>query len=732
MKLIIVESPTKAKTIAKFLGSAYRLESSFGHIRDLPAKELGIDIENNFTPKYIIPDKSKKKVAELKKLAQSADLVVLASDDDREGEAIAWHLVQALSLKEGQYQRIVFHEITSEAISGALKEPRGINLNLVDAQQARRVLDRLVGYKLSPFLWKKVLRGLSAGRVQSVAVRLVVEKEREIQAFIPQEYWDLNAYFKKDKLDFSAKLLKIDQKSLDKFYFKNESDISKIVQNLKGASFSVAKIEAKEGSKNPLPPFITSTLQQAANNRLGFSAKQTMMIAQKLYEKGFITYMRTDSFNLSDKFRQEAKQYLRDNLGDKYLSSGKGVFKNKNKKAQEAHEAIRPTSALLTAENLGSKLDRNQSRLYQLIWQRAIASQMSPAILDTVAIDISAGQYLFRANGQRVKFKGYLEVYPEKVSENDLPNLELKELLTLKKLEPDQHFTQAPARYSDASLVKELEKHGIGRPSTYAPTIATIIDRNYVQRDDKKRLFPTDIAYIVNDVLVEHFPNIVNYKFTAEMENDLDRISLGEKKWQPVVNDFWQDFSKNLEKKEKELDKESLVPAEESDEICELCGAKMLVKIGRYGKFLSCSDYPKCKSIKSLKSKDVESEDNPELLNLKEKLQGETCDLCGAEMIVRSGRFGYFLGCSQYPKCKGIKNIDPKGEKEIEVDCPLCGQGKIVKKFSRRGPFYACSAYPDCRNAYNSRPTGEKCSKCGSLMIESKDGSRCSNKECLK
>ncbi len=457
-----------------------------------------------------------------------------------------------------------------------------------------------------------------------------------------------------------------------------------------------------------------------------------MMIAQKLYEKGFITYMRTDSFNLSDKFRQEAKQYLRDNLGDKYLSSGKGVFKNKNKKAQEAHEAIRPTSALLTAENLGSKLDRNQSRLYQLIWQRAIASQMSPAILDTVAIDISAGQYLFRANGQRVKFKGYLEVYPEKVSENDLPNLELKELLTLKKLEPDQHFTQAPARYSDASLVKELEKHGIGRPSTYAPTIATIIDRNYVQRDDKKRLFPTDIAYIVNDVLVEHFPNIVNYKFTAEMENDLDRISLGEKKWQPVVNDFWQDFSKNLEKKEKELDKESLVPAEESDEICELCGAKMLVKIGRYGKFLSCSDYPKCKSIKSLKSKDVESEDNPELLNLKEKLQGETCDLCGAEMIVRSGRFGYFLGCSQYPKCKGIKNIDPKGEKEIEVDCPLCGQGKIVKKFSRRGPFYACSAYPDCKNAYNSRPTGEKCSKCGSLMIESKDGSRCSNKECLK
>jgi len=735
MNLIIVESPTKAKTISKFLGKEYKVESSFGHIRDLPKSELGVDLENNFEPKYVIPIKAKKRVTELKKLAKEASSIILASDEDREGEAIAWHLFEALSLKEDNYKRIAFHEITKEAILSALENPRRIDQKMVDAQQTRRILDRLVGYKLSPFLWKKVAKGLSAGRVQSVAVRLIVEKEREIKAFIPQEYWDINALLIKDDVNFLAKLHKIDNKTLDKFYLKNEEQASKVLDDIKKGSFIVSSIEAKESFKNPLAPFTTSTLQQTANRRLGFSAKQTMMVAQKLYEMGYITYMRTDSINLAEKFRNEAGEYLKSRLGDKYLVSGGRVFKSKNKNAQEAHEAVRPTSAAVLAEDISTKLDKNQFKLYQLIWQRSIASQMAPAILDTIAVDILTGdnnQYLFRANGQAIKFNGYLEIYPEKVSENELPLLNKDELLKLEKLEKNQHFTQAPARYSDATLVKELEKHGIGRPSTYAPTIATIIDRNYVNRDDKKRLFPTDIAFVVIDLLVEHFPQIVGYEFTAEMENDLDKISLGKKEWRPVIKNFWDEFYKNLEKKYMELDKKSFAPEEETDEVCDKCGAKMIIKTGRYGKFLACSAFPECRNIKPLnKGESSPKEESEELIKLKEQYKREKCDKCGSDMIVRSGKFGYFLGCSAYPKCKNLKNINKDGQKDIEVDCPVCGKGKIVKKFSRRGVFYACSAYPDCKNAYFGKPTGEKCDKCGALMIESKDGPKCSNKECL-
>ena len=734
MNLIIVESPTKAKTISKFLGNGYVVESSFGHVCDLPKSELGIDLENDFTPKYIVPTKSKKRVSELKKLAKVADSVILASDEDREGEAIAWHLSNVLSLKDESIKRIAFHEITKEAILKAIDNPRKIDDKMVDAQQARRILDRLVGYKLSPFLWKKVAKGLSAGRVQSVAVRLIVEREREIKAFIPQEYWDIEAILRKENDLFSARLLKINDKAINKFYFKTESDTIDVLKSLNNGDWTVTNIESKEGKKNPLPPFITSTLQQTANHRLGFSAKQTMIIAQKLYEMGFITYMRTDSLNLSDKFKNEAEEYIKTKLNEKYLSAGKRIFKTKDKNAQEAHEAIRPTVIFKEPQSLLEKLDKNQFKLYQLIWQRALASQMSPAILDTMAVDIKAGikdEYLFRATGQTIKFRGYLEIYPEKVSENELPLLEKNDNLSLDKISKEQHFTQAPARYSDASLVKELEKYGIGRPSTYAPTIATIIERNYVNRDDKKRLFPTDIAFVVIDLLVAHFPDIVNYKFTADMENDLDDISIGKKDWVPVVRNFWEPFNKNLENKYKELDKQKFMPEEESDEVCEKCGAKMIIKTGRYGKFLACSGFPQCHNIKSIKKDSDQSQgDNKELEELKEKYKDEKCDKCGSDMIVRMGKFGAFLGCSAYPKCKNIKNIEKDGETEKDIICPVCGTGKIVKKFSRRGIFYACNNYPKCKNAYFAKPTGEKCKKCGALLVMDKGGIRCSNKEC--
>jgi DNA topoisomerase I len=730
MQLIIVESPTKAKTIAKFLGSDYRVESSFGHIRDLSRSKMGIDLENNFKPEYVVPEKSMKKVAELKKLAKKSEIVILAPDEDREGEAIAWHLLEALSLDEKKTKRIVFHEITKEAIKHALDNPRDIDYKMVDAQQARRILDRLVGYQLSPFLWKKVARGLSAGRVQSVAVRLIVEREREIKAFKQDEYWSLEAILSKKEESFSSVLNKAQGKRIDKFYFKTKEDVEKVIPSLEKGEWIVEKIESKEVTKNPLPPFTTSTLQQTANRRLGFSAKQTMMIAQKLYEKGHITYMRTDSFNLAVKFKKEAEEYLKKNLGDKYHVPSGRSFKTKKKGAQEAHEAIRPTSALSSPEKISSKLDDRQLRLYRLIWQRAVASQMTGAILDTLSVDISAGEkkeFNFRSNGQTIKFKGYLEIYPEKLSENDLPVLKTEDKLDLNKIEKHQHFTQPPARYSDASLVKDLEKHEIGRPSTYAPTIATIVDRNYVNRDDNKKLFPTDIAFIVNDLLVNHFSSIVDFKFTAEVENDLDEISLGKKEWQMVIKNFWDPFHSNLEKKYEELDKKDISPEEESEELCEKCNSKMLVKTGRYGKFLACSAYPECRNIKGMDKE--KKEDSDEVKELKEKHKDEKCDKCNSEMIVRIGKFGPFLGCSAYPKCKNIVNI---GSDDIDVACPLCKTGKIVKKFSRRGAFYACNAYPDCKNAYFGKPTGDKCPKCESLIIEDKGKTRCSDKECHK
>ncbi|MCF7860206.1 type I DNA topoisomerase [Patescibacteria group bacterium] len=735
MKLIIVESPTKAKTISKFLNKDYQVESSFGHVRDLPAKEMGIDIEHDFEPKYVTPTKAKKTVSALKAAAAKADEVILASDEDREGEAIAWHLAQVLKLKPEKTQRIVFHEITKPAILEALEHPRLINQALVDAQQARRILDRLVGYELSPFLWKKVSKGLSAGRVQSVAIRLIVEREREILAFDAQEYWTVAIKLDAERIktNFQAELFRLNGKTFNKLEISAEK-AKELKNELKGAACTIVKIEQKNVSKNPGSPFTTSTLQQGVNRLLGFSAKQTMTLAQKLYEQGFITYMRTDSLNLSPQFLNESKDYLQSTLGKDYVLAEPRVFKTKGKNAQEAHEAIRPTLVSRTPDDIKDQVDKSTFRLYQLIWQRSLATQMPAAKFSANAINIEAicsneNKHIFRTSGQVLLFDGYLKIYPEKTSEQELPPLKEGEEVALLDINTEQHSTKPPARYSDAGLVKELEKYGIGRPSTYAPTINTILTRNYVERGDDKRLKPTDIALIVNDLLVEHFNKIVDYNFTAGMEDDLDAVANNEKIWQPVIADFYHDFHDNLEKKYEDIKKSDIMPEEKSNEICDKCKSPMIIKTGRYGKFLACSGYPDCRNIKKINGSPSIKKDDPALNALQEKYKGTNCDKCGAEMIVRSGKYGPFLACSAYPKCKNIKNINEEGGKEIT--CPACKTGQIVKKFSRRGAFYACNNYPDCKNAYWGKPTGDKCPDCESLLVQDKDGGIvCSDKGC--
>jgi DNA topoisomerase I len=748
MDLVIVESPTKAKTITKFLGSAYKVESSFGHIRDLPTKDMGIDLEGDFHPTYIVPEKSQKTVDKLKEIAKKAKTVILASDEDREGEAIAWHLKEALGLDEGQISRIVFHEITKDAILSALQNPRNIDMRLVDAQQARRVLDRLVGYELSPFLWKKVARGLSAGRVQSAAVRLVVEREREIQAFNQEEYWSIDAHLHHSGMDFQAKLHKRSGKVLDKMAIKTEAEANTILEQVRGREFVVATIEKKKSKKNPPNPFTTSTLQQAANRLLGFSAKQTMTIAQKLYEGinigaegqvGLITYMRTDSLNLSDKFLSEAKEYLTTTHGEKYALKEARRFKTKSKGAQEAHEAIRPTGASRDPETIKEFLDNNQFRLYRLIWQRSLASQMPEAQLDATTVDIDAQgtNYQFRSSGQILRFDGYLKIYPETSTDVELPAVDKGDQLEVKEVKGDQHFTKPPARYSDAGLVKVMERYGIGRPSTYAPTIATIEARNYVIRSEK-RLAPTDIAFVVTDLLVNHFSDIVDFKFTAQMENNLDGIAAGKTAWVPIIAGFYGPFHANLEQKYNEVNKKDIMPEETSEEKCDKCGAAMIVKTGRYGKFLACSAYPACKNIKSMGGEnrpEMTADKSEEIKALEEKYKDEKCDKCGAAMAIKNGRYGPFLACTAYPSCKNIKNIGDKAQSNSTgVACPACGKGEIVAKRGPRGVFYACNQYPDCKNAYWGKPTGEKCPDCGALMVEDTRSStiKCSSKDCGK
>ena len=746
MKLVIVESPTKAKTITKFLGRGYKVESSFGHIRDLPKSNMGVDLEKSYDPTYVVPERAEAIVSKLAILSKKADEVILASDEDREGEAIAWHLVEALKIPKKKIKRIVFHEITKEAINEALKNPRSINIDLVDAQQARRVVDRIVGYDLSPFLWKKVARGLSAGRVQSVTVRLIAEREREIVAFEKQEYWSVlaNLTDTKSKIKYDSRLHKIKKKVVAKLDLKNKKQVDTILKNIHGNDFVVSNIEQKNSKKTPPKPLITSTLQQTANRVLGFSAKQTMMVAQQLYEGikvkgndqiGLITYMRTDSLNLSKKFTSEAKQYLLDVLGKKYALDTPRVFKSKSKGAQEAHEAIRPTDVVHHPDMIKSSLNPNQNRLYKLIWERSVASQMPEAITKNTIIDLEVDKtdYEFRATGQVLVFDGYLNIYHEKSDHFELPQVEVSDKQKLDSINGVQHFTQPPARYSDATLVKDLEEHGIGRPSTYAPTIATVIARKYVERDDNKRFFPTDIAYVVNDLLVKHFSEIVDIDFTAKLEENFDNIAHGEVKWKKLVGDFHKPFDKNLKVKEKKVKKENIMPPEKTKEKCDDCGKHMVIKIGRWGKFLSCSAFPECKSMRSLPGTDKDGngkDDNDQKKKLEKKYADEKCPKCEGPMSVKIGRFGPFLGCAAYPKCKSIVGIVSDKQK-TGITCPACKKGEIIEKMSKRGPFYACNAYPDCKNAYSGKPNGKTCSKCKSLKVETRAGKvKCSNKDC--
>ncbi|MBI2042674.1 MAG: type I DNA topoisomerase [Candidatus Nealsonbacteria bacterium] len=666
MKLIIVESPTKSKTLQSFLGKDYKVLSSFGHVRDLPKGSLGVDLENNFKPKYVIPTKSRKTVTALKKELPKSDSVVLATDEDREGEAIAWHLAQALDLSgQKKYERIAFHEITKPAILEALKNPREIDMNLVNAQQARRVLDRIVGYKLSPFLWKKIARGLSAGRVQSIAVRLVVEREREIKKFQSQEYWSIIALLiaEDSPRQFETILYKKNGEAIDKLAIKNTEEAEAIISELRGAEYKVENIEKKESRRNPLPPFTTSTLQQDAWRKFKFPAKFTMRIAQNLYERGFITYHRTDSLNLSGLALGAAKELITERYGQNYHQFRK--YKSKGR-AQEAHEAIRPTNADRPPKNL----DENQRRLYELIWQRFIACQMAPAVFDAVAIDIAAQNYTFRANGQTLKFDGFLKAYPIKYEETDLPLLEKEEILELKKLVTSQHFTQPPARYTEATLIKALEAEGIGRPSTYAPTLSTIQDRNYIEKNEKRYFQPTEIGTVVNDLLVEHFPQIVDIKFTANMEDALDKIAEGEAEWTKIIGEFYGPFAENLEKKYEEVSKKDFT----------------------------------------------------------EKPTGKTCPKCGSPLIMRLGKFGQFYACSKFPDCKYTESLP---QKNLNVKCPKCLEGDLVEKRTKRKKiFYGCNRFPKCDFALWDKPTGEKCQKCGSLLVEKQKKIKCSNKEC--
>lgn len=637
MNLVIVESPTKAKTVEKFLGPEYKVLASFGHIKDLPEKEFGVEIKDNFKPVYLILPKAKKVISFLKKQAQSAKKIILATDYDREGEAIAFHISEVLqpAIKDKKINilRITFTEITQEAILEAIKNPRDIDLNLVNAQQARRVLDRIVGYKLSPFLWKKVASGLSAGRVQSAALKLIVEREKEIENFVPQEYWTIIATLSTSNNNyFDAILVEKGNKQIDRLSIKNESDANKLLDKLKNCEYRVIEIKKDEKKIYPPPPFITSSLQQEAFKKFGFSAKKTMFLAQQLYEKGLITYHRTDSTNLSSLALNSIRKYIKENYGKNYLPAFGRVYKTKVLKAQEAHEAIRPT--YIDSKKMGFKLEGDEKKIYDLIFRRTIACQMKEMVLDTQEARIKAGDFGFRASGQKIKFDGFSKIYPVSIQERPLPELFIGEVLKLIRLKKEQHFTQPPSRYTEATLIKELEKEGIGRPSTYAVILSTLKERGYVA-STRQYLYPKDIGKAVSDLLSLHFPKIVDLKFTAEMEEELDQIAEGKKSYQEVCEDFWEPFYKNLQEKEREIEKKDITQ-EETEEICEKCGGKMIIKLSKFGKFLSCSNFPKCKNKK------------PYL-----KSYGR-CPKCKkGEVIERRTKKGkIFWGCSRYPKCQ--------------------------------------------------------------------------------
>ena len=732
--LVIVESPAKAKTIEKFLGKGYKVLASYGHVRALPSKQGSVDIEHDFAPNYQVLAESKKHIDLLKKEVAKSSELILATDLDREGEAIAWHLLEALGIDENgdkpQVKRVTFHEITKPAILAAMANPRHIDRGLVDAQQARSVLDYLVGFNLSPFLWKKIRYGLSAGRVQSVALRLVCERESEIEAFKPREYWTIEALLANSAgAGFTARLHSIDGAKLDKFAIGDQARAEAVMADLQQAGFRIAKLEKKERKRNPAAPFTTSTLQQEANRKLGFSARKTMSTAQKLYEgidigegsQGLITYMRTDSLALSQQATSEAREVICQLYGQDYALTSPRIFKNKSKNAQEAHEAVRPTSIADTPDKIKSHLTTDQFRLYQLIWKRTVASQMTPAVFDATSVDISAGErYSFRASGQIIRFPGFMTLYIEGTDNGDdedkeglLPALAEGEDLHRQQLTQEKHFTQPPPRFTEASLVKTLEEFGIGRPSTSASIMNTMVTRKYV-RLEKRIFYPEDVGRVVTKLLTEHFSRYVDYDFTAAMEEDLDAISRGEKDWTPSVKQFWDPFIALLEQKDQEVSKADLT-TEKTDKSCPECSKKLVIKLGRSGRFLACSGFPDCRHTEPLEANGQPAEEPV--------MSDEKCDKCGAGMLIKTGRYGKFLACSAYPACKNIQPL----EKPVSLDigCPQCKEGEMMEKKSRYGKiFYSCNRYPKCKYALWNPPKQEACPKCAWPLTEIKTTKR--------
>ncbi len=733
--LVIVESPAKAKTLGKYLGRDYQVKASIGHVVDLPKSKLGVDIENDFATEYTVIHGKNAVLNEIKQAAKDKDTVYLAPDPDREGEAIAWHIAQKLGHpKRRNVRRVLFNEITKKAVLEALEHPRDLDQHLFEAQQARRVLDRLVGYRLSPLLWHKVRRGLSAGRVQSVAVRVIVEREREIRAFVPEEYWTVEARLAAGQPPvFTARLAEVEGRKIGKDLPLDSRDrVEEILRGLDGATWTVARVERKERRRHPTPPFITSRLQQEASRKLGFQPSRTMRIAQRLYEGvelgeegavGLITYMRTDSTRVSAEAIAAVRDYIPQRYGADYLPSEPNVYRSK-KDAQDAHEAIRPTSTQWDPDTVARWLEREELALYTLIWNRFVASQMASAVYDATAVDIEAGACRFRATGQLLKFDGFIRVYTEgqddrtavaddEDAEGQLPPLADGEVVRLEELVPEQHFTQPPPRFTQATLIKELEEKGIGRPSTYASIMGTILNKEYVHEDDQKRLRPTELGMLVTDLLVESFPDVLNVEFTAGMEDELDLIEEGKEHWVTAMRRFWTPFAKDLERASSEMRD---VKREErpTDLICDRCGKPLVIKWGRRGEFLACSGYPECRNTTNF-TRDEDGTIRP----VEPELTDRTCDECGRPMQVRFGRFGKFLGCSGYPECKAVQPLFkpvPTG-----ITCLACGEGELYERRSKRGnPFFSCNRYPACTFAAWDPPVMEPCPRCAAPFVTEK------------
>ena len=751
--LLIVESPSKAKTLKKYLGAGYEVLASYGHVRDLVPKTGAVDPENSFAMKYQLVERNSKHVDALTKSVKGADEILIATDPDREGEAIAWHIAELLKekklVKNKPLRRVVFYEITEKAVKAAIEAPRDISMPLVNAQQARRALDYLVGFNLSPLLWRKIRRGLSAGRVQSPALRLIVERELEIEAFTTQEYWSVHLDSRKGKQKFSAKLFQFEGKKLDQFALGTAGASDAVLAKLKAAGdqAKIESVEKRKKTRQAAAPFTTSTLQQEAVRKLGFSADRAMRVAQQLYEGvdigggavGLITYMRTDSVNLAADAVEEIRGYIQNNFEPEYLPKAAVTYKNKSKNAQEAHEAVRPTSILRTPQEIKKFLTPDQAKLYEMIWKRALASQISPAKFDTVSLDISLGgpETLFRASGQVMVFPGFIAVYLEDVDEQSeadeegeakLPPLEVGELVPVDKLFGDQHFTQPPPRYSEASLVKILEEHGIGRPSTYASIMSTLVKREYVVLD-KKRFLPTDVGRIVNKFLTEHFTRYVDYEFTSKLEDQLDFIAEGKIEWLPVLQEFWDGFSQQLEEK-KNIERKDIT-TEVMDEACPKCAKPLNLRLGKRGRFVGCSGYPECDYTRNANETEAEraAAPGPEIL------EGRVCPKCESALVIKSGPYGKFIGCTSYPKCRFIEPLEKP--KDSGVVCPECKKGSLIERKSRYGKmFYSCNTYPDCKYAVWNPPINQACPKCNwpllTIKITKRRGTEqvCPQKEC--